>query len=81
MPRYFFDLVASEAPVTDGDGRSFASLADAEQHAIWCAREIIANDVIAGRPIELSSYISVLDEARSEHARIYFKKVISIIDT
>ena len=80
MARYFFDLVDEFSPVIDEEGVIFDDDSRAREHAVWCAREVIANDVLADRPIRLDSYISVQEEDRVERFRVLFRDAISIID-
>lgn len=80
MARYFFNLIDESISVADEEGKAFENDERAAEHAAWCAREIMANDVLANRPVNLASCIAVQDERRQELFRLYFRDVIKIDD-
>lgn len=78
MSRYFFHLHENDA-VLDDEGATFSDEEAAVRHGVWNARQVIANDILAGLPVRLSSSIVVTDEAGRELRRIVFADVVSLI--
>ena len=76
MPRYFFNLFDGASSVIDDEGRNFDTAAAASEHGIRCARQIVAENIVADAPVRLSSYIAVVDDAGRELIRHRFADVV-----
>jgi hypothetical protein len=48
--RYFFHILNEHERVRDHDGEEFANLASAREEAIQSARDLIAEELLCGRP-------------------------------
>jgi hypothetical protein len=76
MPRYFFDLHNDDVAI-DEEGRECADLAAARAVATQEARNIAADDVLAGKFIS-SHRIDILDSARKLLSSISFGEAVAI---
>ena len=78
MPRYFFHLHDGPASVRDDEGVELADDAAALRHAGWCARSVIANQVLNGEPVRLASHISVANASGTEVGRVSFADAVRL---
>lgn len=78
MPRFFFDLGAPGSPVVDEEGIEFADWQSAMRYGLRCARDVIAQSVLAGEPVHLSSYVAVCDHDRAEIRRLHFRDCVTL---
>lgn len=79
MPRYHLNLF-NDIDVADEDGAEFPSLAAAKAKAIEGARELIAEHVRIGRPVNLSHRVEVADDDGRVLAVIPFRELFTVID-
>lgn len=79
MSRYFFN-VYNDADVIDDEGLELPDLAAAKEEAIRGARGMMADHVLAGRPISLSHRIEVVDAQGKVLASMPFGELITIND-
>jgi len=49
MPRFFFNVREGDKLIDDIEGGDYPSLAEARAEAVLSARELMANDILAGR--------------------------------
>lgn len=80
MPRYHLNLFNS-TDTYDEDGRDFDDLAAAKVEATRSSRDLMAEHVKAGEPIDLGHYIEVADDGGKVLATIGFREVITITDS
>lgn len=80
MPRYHLNLFNS-INTYDEDGRHFDDLAAAKVEAIRSSRDLMAEHIKAGEPIDLSHYIEVADDGGKVLATIDFRELITITDS
>jgi hypothetical protein len=80
MPQYHLNLF-NDADLPDEQGREFADLPAAKDEAIRSAREMRAEHLMLGRPIDLDDRIEVTDEDGKILAIIAFRELITIKDS
>jgi hypothetical protein len=80
MPHYYLNLFNS-ADTIDREGRDFPDLSAAEEEAIRSARELMAEHLIAGSPIDLNHRIEVADADGKVLATIDFRELVTITDS
>ena len=80
MPRYHLNLFNS-INTYDEDGRDFDDLAAAKVEAIRSSRDLMAEHVKAGEPVDLGHYIEVADDSGRVLATIDFRQLITITDS
>ena len=77
MPRYFFHIF-NDVDAIDQDGMELTDLASAKRQAIRGGRSMMADHLIAGRPIKLFHRIEIADEGGKTLAVIPFRELITI---
>jgi hypothetical protein len=77
MPRYYIHIY-DDATMMDGDGFELRDLAAAKHEAIRGARSIMAEHLVAGRPLKLSHRIEIADERGKVLAVIRFRNIVTI---
>lgn len=80
MPHYHLNLFNS-ADTMDPEGRDFHDLPAAKEEAIRSARELMAEHLIAGSPIDLNHRIEVADADGKVLAIIDFRELVTIMDS
>jgi hypothetical protein len=80
MPHYHLNLFNS-ADTNDEEGRDFKDLAAAKEEAIRSSRDLMAEHVKAGEPIDLGHYIEVADDEGKVLVTIDFRELITITDS
>jgi len=79
MPIFHIHLF-NDDDVIDEAGQQFAGLAEARAEAIRSGREIIAEHIIQGRPINLNHHLVVQDDQGRKLDTIYFRDVVTFHD-
>jgi hypothetical protein len=79
MPRYYIHIYDDTA-MMDGDGFDLRDLAAAKHEAIQGARSIMAENLVAGRPLKLFHRIEIADERGEVLAVIAFRDLVTIQD-
>jgi hypothetical protein len=79
MTRYFFN-VFNDADVIDDEGLELPSLASAKHEAIRGARGMMADHLLAGKPITLRHRIEIADASGKVLAIIPFGELITIVE-
>jgi hypothetical protein len=77
MPHYHLHLF-NDIDVLDETGAEYADLAAAKDVAIRAGREIMAEHVKLGRPIQLSHHLDIADDRGKVLAVIPFGEIITI---
>jgi hypothetical protein len=77
MPIFKINLYI-DLTVTDEGGREFASLSEAKEDAVRTGREITAEHVARGQPVNLTHRLEVVDEAGMVVARVCFRNLVVI---
>jgi hypothetical protein len=73
MPRYFFHIRTSEGQLlNDLDGEEFAGLSEVEEHAMVSAKEILAEGLLAGKPMLTGDSFEIYDETQALVLRFPF---------
>lgn len=80
MPHYHLNLFNS-ADTIDHEGRDFLDLAAAKDEAIRSARELMAEHLKAGKPIDLEHRIEITDNEGKVLAHLPFRELITITDS
>jgi hypothetical protein len=63
MPRYYFHLRDEQANLQeDLEGQEFADLGSAEQNAMASAKEILAEELLRGKPVRTGLAFEIFDE-------------------
>ncbi|WP_181167843.1 hypothetical protein [Mesorhizobium sp. B2-4-19] len=63
MPRYFFCLRDENGNLQeDPEGQEFSDLAGAEENAMVSAKEILAEELLRGKPVRTGLAFEILDE-------------------
>ncbi|MFD1107349.1 DUF6894 family protein [Sphingobium olei] len=78
MERYHINLF-NDADILDEEGQEFVDLAAAHAEAMRSAREVIADHVMNGRPIDLRHRMEITDNAGKLLDMIRFGDAISIV--
>jgi len=68
MNRYFFDVIDDDVVAEDPEGAEFPDLDAVREEALGAARELLCEDVEAGRPVD-RRYIQVRDAS----GQVFFK--------
>jgi hypothetical protein len=80
MPRYHLNLFNS-LDIYDEEGRDFDDLAAAKVEAIRSSRDLMAEHVKAGEPLDLGHRIEVADDEGKVLVTINFRELITIKDS
>lgn len=80
MSRYFLHLCERTGSVVDGEGIDADHEEDAVHQAVSTIRDVIANDILAGTPVGLDSYILIQDARGHELRRIYFRDAVHFVE-
>jgi hypothetical protein len=80
MPIYFIHVRQGRRLAKDTEGKCFPDLQAAEREAIRAAREMAAQRVRAGRTLQLSSRLEIVDATGKIAAVVTFKDAIPISD-
>lgn len=80
MSRYFLHLCERTGSVVDGEGIDADREEDAVHQAVTTIRDVIANDILAGAPVGLDSYVLIQDERGNELRRIYFRDAVRFVE-
>ena len=73
--RVFFHILANEEKILDQDGHECADLAEARQEASQSARELIADELRAGRPVPLKWRLEIAEAEGGVLATINFAEL------
>lgn len=79
MPHYHLNLY-NDIDAMDEDGADFPDLTFAKAMAIRSARDLMAEHVRIGRPIDLSHRIEITDDDGRVLAILPFREMITIVD-
>jgi class 3 adenylate cyclase len=79
MPLFRLNLF-NDMDVLDDEGQEVPDLATAKERAITGARELMAEHIMIGRPINLSHRIEVADDGGNVLATIPFRELITVVD-
>jgi hypothetical protein len=79
MPLFFIHIY-NDLDVLDEEGSEHPDLASARDMAIRGGRAMMAEHLMAGKPIKLHHRVEIEDESRSLLAKIVFKELITIIE-
>ena len=77
MPRYYFHI-HNDVVIMDADGMELRHLAAAKHEAVRGARSMMAEELVAGRPIKLFHRIEIADDDGKVLAAIPFREVITV---
>ena len=77
MPRYYIHI-HDGADMIDSDGMELRDLAQAKHEAIRGARSMMAEHLVAGRPLQLFHRIEIADESGKVLAVIPFRELVTI---
>ncbi|HEY0413489.1 MAG TPA: hypothetical protein VGD66_10135 [Allosphingosinicella sp.] len=80
MARFYLHLCNGDGWTRDPDGLEFPDPADAIAAALKDARELIAADVTEGRPVFMSSFITVEDAEGQEVHRITYTDAARFVE-
>jgi hypothetical protein len=78
MPLYFLDVVAGDVRHEDPDGTEHESVHQARDEAHVAIRELVANDIRAGRRLDLQRRIEIRDQTGGVSACVYFSDAIPL---
>jgi hypothetical protein len=78
MRRYYFNLY-NDADVIDDDGMEYHDLQQARIEAIRGARALIAEHIVAGRPVTREHRIEIADDRGIVLATVFFGDVFTVI--
>jgi len=79
MQRYFINIY-NDADVMDEEGSDYSGVGAAKDVAIRGARAMMAEHIIAGRPINRQHRVEIADGSGTIIAVIPFGEIITIID-
>ena len=79
MSTFYFNLHNSDGWTRDQEGQDLHGTSEAIRQALKETRALIAADVIAGRPIVMSSFVAVNNQNGVEIGRVGFAKAFSFI--
>jgi hypothetical protein len=77
MPRYYFHMHDDVVTLDEG-GMELPDLAAAKYEAVRGARSMMAEELMAGRPIKLFHRIEIADDDGKVLAAIPFREVITV---
>lgn len=77
MPRFHLNLF-NDIDASDEEGAMYPDLSAAKSAAINGARALMAEHILAGRPIDLEHRVEISDEAGRVLALIPFRELITI---
>lgn len=80
MSRYFLHLHEQTGSVFDDEGIEVADAAAAIERAAFTLREMVANDILAGLPVRLGSFMVIVDDQGQEVRRLHVRDVVRFID-
>ncbi|MEA3388422.1 DUF6894 family protein [Sphingobium sp. CCH11-B1] len=78
MARYHINLF-NDVDIMDEEGQEFVDLAAAHSEAMRSAREVIADHVMNGKPVDLRHRMEITDHAGKLLETIRFAQAISIV--
>jgi hypothetical protein len=78
MARYHINLF-NDADIMDEEGQEFVDLPAAHTEAMRSAREVIADHVMSGRPVDLRHRVEITDDKGALLEIIRFDEAISIV--
>ena len=77
MPRYYIHIY-NDAVTIDGDGMELRDLPAAKYEAIRGARSIMAEDLVAGRPLKLFHRVEIANADGTVLAVIPVREIVAI---
>jgi hypothetical protein len=77
MPRFYL-TVCNDVRAIDDEGEELPDLEAATSRAVQGARELIAEQVLAGRPISQEHCIEIADTEGTVLHTVYFAEVIQL---
>jgi hypothetical protein len=81
MPRYFLHVKTGPDLLRDPDGQEFDDLTAARQEAIEAARDLMAECLRSGRPLNLGREMVLADENGDVVATVTFRAALPVDDT
>jgi hypothetical protein len=79
MPRYLFNMCSGGQKNRDPEGQCFPDLEAARAEAVEGAREIAADRLRFGQPVNLGDYFEITNEAGQPLLTVRFSEAITII--
>lgn len=76
LVHYFINIVTDTERIVDPDGQDFADLEAARVEAVQCARDLMAGELAAGRPVPLGWRMHVSDAGDSVLLAIPFAALL-----
>ena len=77
MPKFYLNLF-NDMVAFDEEGREFVDIAEAKAAAISSARDLMAEHVRTGHPVDLNHRIEVVSETGKVLAVIPFREIVTI---
>lgn len=78
MPKYFFNVLSSGQEALDAEGECLPDLDAAREEAIAGIRDIAADHVRFGEPLDLGDRIEVVDEQGKPLLSVTFRDAVPI---
>lgn len=79
LARFYLDLFNSTGILKDKEGQPFPDLDAAVEHARQSIRQIVAQDIVEGRAVDLSHSIAIHQASKEPEANVRFADVIQIV--
>jgi len=79
MPRYFFNVLWGGQKATDLEGQCVPDLDAAREEAIVGVRDIAADSVRSGQPLDLGGRIEIADADGKPLLIVSFREVLVIV--
>jgi len=73
---YLFNVVMGGGEIADPEGSEFSCLDDAREEAKQIARDLVAEELQQGRPVEADWRIDVTDEFGNVQAVVRFRSIV-----
>ena len=80
MSRFFLHLREKSASVVDDEGIELEDAEAALDRAVFTLREIVANDILAGQPVQMGSYMVIEDEQGHEVRRLHVRDILRFVE-
>lgn len=76
MPVYFFHILRGTARIEDEEGEELPDMAAARQEVVASVRDLVADDMRSGQPIDLSDRIEIANLSGRVMATMTFREAI-----
>ena len=77
MPRFFYNTMSPDTALIDDVGIVLTDLAEVHSEAVKGARGIMAEDLLAGRPVDHQRF-EVMDESGRLVMKLVFRDVLTL---